>query len=91
MMIHHVKSLLILLSAFQQPYNVFSGKDTSQGQAAPKPKQAATQRRDGDGAACRQLENWDSESHGKYPSVRTYRNMRHQEISTKIPIMRVFR
>jgi hypothetical protein len=42
----------MLLSAFQKSYNVFSGKDTRQGQAKPKPKQAATQRRDGDGAAC---------------------------------------
>jgi hypothetical protein len=66
---------------------MFSGKDTRQGQAAPKPKQAATQRRDGDGAACPQLENWDGESHSVYPSARIYRNMRF----SKIPKMRVFR
>jgi hypothetical protein len=74
-MILHTSSLLILLSVFQRFYSMFSGKDTRQGQAAPKPKQAATQRRDGDGAACRQLENWASESQGKYPSVRICRNI----------------
>jgi hypothetical protein len=74
MMILHTSSLLILLSAFQRSYSIFSTKDTRQGQAAPKPKQAATQRRDGDGAACPQLENWDSESHSVYPSARIYRN-----------------
>jgi hypothetical protein len=58
---------------------MFSGKDIRQGQAAPKPKQAATQRRDGDGAACPQLENWDGESHSVYPSARIYRNMRLHE------------
>jgi hypothetical protein len=81
MIIHHISSLLILLSAFQRSYSMFSGKDTRQGQAAPKPKQAATQRCDGDGAACPQLENWDSEPHGKYPSARIYRNMRLHETS----------
>jgi hypothetical protein len=86
MIVHHVSSLFMLLSAFQKSYNMFSGKDTRQGQAAPKPKQAATQRRDGDGAACRQLENWASESQEKYPSVRIYRNMR----LSKIPSMRIF-
>jgi hypothetical protein len=30
-------------------------REKYQGQAAPKPKQAATQRRDGDGAACPQF------------------------------------
>jgi hypothetical protein len=69
MIYNHIKSLLILLSVFQRSYSMFSGKDTRQGQAAPKPKQAATQRRDGDGAACPQLENWDSESHSVYPGI----------------------
>jgi hypothetical protein len=53
MIIHYTSSLLILLRAFQRSYSGLLGRDTGQGgQAKPKPKQAATQRRDGDGAAC---------------------------------------
>jgi hypothetical protein len=49
--------------------------------------QSKQPRRDGDGTACPQLENWDGESHSVYPSARIYRNIK----LPKIPNMRVFR
>jgi hypothetical protein len=43
--IHHVKSLLVLLSAFQKPYSVFSTKDSRGRQSlsqSKQPRSAAT-------------------------------------------------
>jgi len=79
MMIPHTQSLLILLSAFQRSYSMFSGKDTGSRLRLSQSKQLRSAATATAQPAHLANQGEDSESPSKYPSARTYRNMRLHE------------